>query len=262
MKNCLLSLPQNTSLAEYEVIELVHPKGRRVSFLSRNDEFYELHHFEPKRGASSCFVNYDTETKVESLGMIKVVKYDIIFLLIPVLEKLETKGKVSISDLDIPPSLRQAMMTPAQQIKLENTFEVKKIGTELYLRLDREKLMNSLKDKCDLLLAKIEELKLLDGAGDTRKKSYCAHLIKDCLSKDNAKRLDDVLGINQEEQKENQPPTKKLKVGGDPKEDYFVSEDAAKPKAEIKLTKSQKDLAKAAKGTKSISSFFTKKAKK
>ena len=52
----------------------------------------------------------------------------------------------------------------------------------------------------------------LYGYLDTRKKSYCAHLIKDCLSKDNAKRLDDVLGINQEEQKENQPPTKKLKV--------------------------------------------------
>jgi len=31
------------------------------------------------------------------------------------------------------------------------------------------------------------------------------------------------------------------------------------PKAEVKLSKSQKDLAKAAKGTKSISSFFTPK---
>ena len=54
----------------------------------------------------------------------------------------------------------------------------------------------------------------------------------------------------------------KIKVAGDPSEDYSVENGAAAPKAEVKMTKAQRDLKNAAKGTKSIASFFSPKPKK
>jgi len=262
MMNFLISLPDNTSLSDFKVVEVEHPKGKSVTFLTRENELFELHHFESKRGAYSCFVKEENETTVHSLAVLKAVKYDIIFLLIPILEKLETKGKVSIADLEMPENLRSVAMSKHNQEKMEKVFETKKLEDDLYIQLKRDKLMEYLKTKCDLLITQIESSKILDGSGPQRIKSYAAHLIKDCLSKDNAKFLDEALGIQKDELKENQPPAKKSKsAGGEPTEDYSKGEDASKPKAEIKLSKSQKDLAKAAKGTKSISSFFTPKKK-
>ena len=66
MKNFLLSLPVGSSVSDYSAVELSHPKGRKVSFLSKGDEFFELHHFEPKRGAASCFVEEDGNTTSKS----------------------------------------------------------------------------------------------------------------------------------------------------------------------------------------------------
>ena len=42
--------------------------------------------------------------------MVKAVKYDLIFLLVPVLEALESKGKISLDDLEIPQKLRQCAL--------------------------------------------------------------------------------------------------------------------------------------------------------
>ena len=49
-------------------------------------------------------------------------------------------------------------------------------------------------------------------------------------------------------------------MGGEPAEDYSTGASSVALVAEVKLSKAQKDLKKAAKGTKSIASFF--KAKK
>ena len=59
MKKFLISLPENTIFEEYEAIELTHPKGKTVTFLHRNGEFFELHHFEHRSGAHSCFTECD-----------------------------------------------------------------------------------------------------------------------------------------------------------------------------------------------------------
>jgi len=263
MKNFILSLPCGTTVSDFETIQVKHPKGREVTCFVKDHEIFELLHFEFKRGAASCFVTVDSESKVESLGMVKAVKYDLIFLLVPVLEALESKGKISLDDLEIPQKLRQCALNSKNEDKLCRVFDTKKRDDILYLRYDRNKFMEYLKSKCDELVLKVKDLKLLDGSGDDRIKSYAAHLIKDCLSKDNTKYLDEILGLRQDEQKENQPPAKKAKFDKNetPSEDYSNGDYDSKPKEEIKLTKAQKDLKKAAKGSKSIASFFTPKKK-
>ena len=119
--------------------------------------------------------------------MVKAVKYDLIFLLVPVLEALESKGKISLDDLEIPQKLRQCalklvlimicqinlakpqefnfLFSSKNEEKLCLVFDTKKRDDVLYLRYDRNKFMEYLKAKCDQLVLKVKDLKLLDGSG-------------------------------------------------------------------------------------------------
>jgi len=159
-------------------------------------------------------------------------------------------------------TLRTIATSEKHEKRLEEVFETKKLDDKLYIKFNRSKFMDYLKAKCEVLTEKVRVSNILEGSGPDRLKRYSAHIIKDCLSKENAKLLDEVLGLQTD--KENEPPAKKAKKEGvaeEPSEDYSKGEMATKVKAEVKMSKSQKDLAKAAKGTKSISSFFTPKKK-
>ena len=111
--------------------------------------------------------------------------------------------------------------------RLEEVFETKKLDDTLYIKFNRSKFMEYLKAKCEVLIEKVKVSNMLEGSGRKyfiiyafyvklwfcvadRLKRYAAHIIKDCLSKENAKLLDEALGLQAD--KENEPPAKKAKV--------------------------------------------------
>ena len=49
--------------------------------------------------------------------MVKAVKYDLVFLLVPVLEALESKGKICFNDLEMPEKLRQCALKSVNGIE-------------------------------------------------------------------------------------------------------------------------------------------------
>ena len=63
MKNFILSLPCGSNVADFETMQVKHPKGREVTCFVRGHDLFELQHFEFKRGAASCFVTVDGVSK-------------------------------------------------------------------------------------------------------------------------------------------------------------------------------------------------------
>ena len=121
--------------------------------------------------------------------MVKAVKYDLVFLLVPVLEALESKGKICFNDLEMPEKLRQcalkwvngiervalilhskmcfckSILSSKNEERLCRVFDTKKLNDVLYLKYDRNKFLEYLKEKCEELVKKVKELRLLDSSG-------------------------------------------------------------------------------------------------
>lgn len=269
MSKLLFALPKNDSgLDGYKTHTLTHPKGKPYTFLERDNKIYEINHLKEKYHSS--FITSGAKTTISNPELVSVTQYDVMFLLVPFLETNSDKGKVALADLEMPAVLLNIInsMDKTEKKKyLEKFCDVTERGDEYYVRFNREMFHETLKKRHEKVLDAMSKHSLRSDHTEGAKNHYAATIIGDCLSNQNAKEFYKMLGLEDESELDSQPPTKKKKnndstaEGTDPSEDYSGKENTIKAIVSPKMTKKEKDLKAASKGTKSISSFFKPKAK-
>jgi len=269
MSKLLFALPNNGSgLDEYKTHTLAHPKGKPYTFLERDNKIFEINHLKEKYHSS--FITSGEKTTISNPELVSVTQYDVMFLLVPFLETHSEKGKVSLTDLEMPTVLLNIInsMDKTEKKKyLEKFCDVAERGDEFYLKFNRDTFYQTLKKRHEKVLDAMTKHSLRSEHAEGAKNHYAATIIGDCLSNQNAKEFYKMLGLEDESEVDSQPPTKKKKNNDasaestDPTEDYSGKENTIKAIVSPKMTKKEKDLKAASKGTKSISSFFKPKAK-
>lgn len=263
MPKLLLSLPEGIcKLDEFEHCELIHPKGKKCSFFARQNKLYEINHFHQKY--HSAFVTIHDQTKVESPSLLKVTRFDVLFLFIPILETTIEKGKISLADLDLPTPLRSIMNSWKEpKIFFEKFCDATENGGELYIKINHEKLIDELEKRHKKVLEVIEKNKYLSDKGKDAKEYHAALIFYDYLSKSNGIKFCKRVGIDIE-QAAPPPPKKKKDNSGKavvPTDDYSIGKENIGIKSSKNLTTKEKQLKAASKGTKNIMAFFTPKKK-
>jgi len=268
MSKLLFALPLNDEFDGYKAHTLTHPKGKPYTFLEKDNSIFELNHLKEKYHSS--FITNGQKTSISNPEMISVTKYDIMFLLVPFLEASSDKGKVSLGDLEMPPVLLKSINSMDKEDRksyFDQFCDVAERGGEFYLKFNRELFFQTLKKRHGKVLEVMKKHELQSNKTDDSKNHYAAHIIGDCLSNQNAKAFYKEIGLEDESEIDSAPPMKKKKNNDassestDPTEDYSGKENTIKAIVSPKMSKKEKDLKVAAKGTKSIASFFKPKAK-
>lgn len=156
MAQLLISLPPGTKFDEFEAFQMTHPKGQEVTFLKRQNRLYELNHRKVEtnmcfvtsktttskfRAKSSPFLNFCTS--VEQPEIIQATPFDVMFLLIPELVKLQEKGKVSLGDLELNKNLR-SIVDALKIDDVDKYCETSELNSQIYVKLSTEKLYEEL----------------------------------------------------------------------------------------------------------------------
>jgi len=269
MSKLLFALPNDgSSFDGYKVHTLTHPKGKPYTFLERDNKIFELNYLKEKYHSS--FITCGDKTTISNPELVSVTQYDVMFLLVPFLEDNSDKGKISLADLEMPPVLLSTInsMNKTERKKYLDQFcDVAERGDEFYLKFNRDLFYQTLKKRHEKVLTAMEKHNLRSEHAEGARNHYAATIIGDCLSNQNAKAFYKELGLEDESELDSQPPTKKKKNNDasaestDPTEDYSGKENTIKAIVSPKLSKKEKDLKAASKGTKSIASFFKPKAK-
>jgi len=268
MSKLLVALPDDSGLDGYTTHTLTHPKGKPYTFLEKENQIFEINHLNEKYHSS--LVTNGQKTTISNPEFVSVTRYDVMFLLVPFLEANSDKGKVALDDLEMPPVLLNTinkMDKADRKTYLEQFCDVTERGSNFYLKLNYEVFFQTLKLRHEKVLVAMQKHSLRSEHADGAKNHYAATIIGDCLSNQNAKEFYKVLGLEDESELDSQPPVKKKKNNDasaestDPTDDYSGKENTIKAIVSPKMTKKEKDLKAASKGTKSIASFFKPKAK-
>jgi len=260
MSQLLISLPPDTQFDQFTPLQLKHPKGQTVTFLAREDKLYELNH--RKVETNMCFSTMNDKTTIQQPALIQATEFDIMYLLIPLLEESKEKGKITIENLEIKSTKLRSI---AERAKFEAFCETSELEGTLYVKLSEEKLNEELDRRHKALLEIMDKNEIMSDYSNETKTYHAAKAICDCLSKTREMSLLKHLKLDEHIVDDAPPPVKKSKKSdgtSEPTEDYSGKENIAivKP-VDSKKAAHQKKMKSAAKGTKGIMSFFTPKKK-
>ncbi|XP_022107024.1 ribonuclease H2 subunit B-like [Acanthaster planci] len=283
----------NSEEQDVAFVKLKHPKTDKAAmflFSSDDSTVHELQSFKEKH--RSWFIN-DTVQEDGSLMMATVI--DPLFLILPYLEKADSRGKYMtldqiLDDVDYPQCHRLVRCSGVSDLHCISS--VRGASDVQAYRFDRDKTLDWLKAKTERLAGKLEEkeVHVTSGAhaatfvrsskGNNATKEdylrYAASMISDYVTSDLSKQLFGHLGIKEVTDKKtaepdtpsSEPPAKKARLStanGEPEEDYsknFNGNATTSEKSKPKLTAAQKALSKVDKsGMRDIASFFGKPKK-
>ncbi|XP_055639065.1 ribonuclease H2 subunit B [Toxorhynchites rutilus septentrionalis] len=256
-----------------QIITLRNPAtGKPTKYLTRNDgnDLYELNQFSETN--RSWFIN---ET-VCSNGRIYIpTRIDPLFLIIPYIERNCTSKAVPLDQVlvdDEFPHTEKLVDTISNGTQLSLIAEEKKAGSIKAYKYSESKTLDFLKRKClrlELALGKecqfarshnfIKEEKENEKNGEML--HYAHGVISDYLSLELSKKLGTALGLPEEKSNNKRKSTAEIEVNQIKKikkEEVHETTPIKKVTSEKKVSAKSKALAKAANGTKSISSFFKK----
>ncbi|KAK3095760.1 hypothetical protein FSP39_018686 [Pinctada imbricata] len=260
--------------------KLRHPKSDQSAmflFTHGNREVYEVTSF--KEDCRSWFID---NTVQQDGAILMTLPVDPLFLVLPYLQSVEQTGKYMtldqiVCDEDYPECNR--LTSTKGMSELHNIADVKGSDDLEAFRYNEEKTLTWLQCKTEKLADALSDREFcVSGAQSSsyvRSKRamtstrddyvrYAYGMVSDYLPVDLAGKLREHMKMPVvAEKKENEPPTKKAKVGDiTPTEDYSQSGANDKSEKVAKLTASQKKLSKVDKtGMKSLASFFSPKAK-
>lgn len=271
----VLQDPPKSESAEEElhIATLRNPAtGKSCKYLLRNEdqELYELCCFsEPNR---SWFIN---DTVCSNGKIFLPTRVDPLFLVIPYLEKNCTGKAVPLDQILVDeefPHTAKLVKVFSSGVQLSLIAEEKKAGDIRAYKFNEEKVLDWLKRKCIRLekavgverksarsLNFVKEEKENEGSQKGEMMHYAHGIISDYLSLELSKKLATVIGLPEEKVVNKRKSTVELEVNQIKKIKKEESYETTPIKsAEKKVSARSKALAKAATGTKSISSFFKK----
>ena len=192
---------------------------------------------------------------------------DILFIILPLLEKSQRRGFVPLSDLfddaNAGPQLR-LLLEPSKD-HLGAVCDVKEAGDESYYRLNDDRVVAWIMIKIRVAEEALDEGGVLGGLDDKGRQAYCLGFLGDYIGEKWTKLVASRLQVDLDTNvgAERPPPSAaELDPEADLKKQRTVEAPKADPKAAAKKKAEETKAAKAAKaavGTQSIKSFFAKK---
>lgn len=199
---------------------------------------------------------------------------DILLVVLPFLERLQGRGFVSLADVFDDSNLSSGTMSGPQlgllcelsKSHLPSICDVKESSGDSYFRLNDDRVIAWLEIKLKVTEEALEEGGVLGGLDDHGRKAYCLGFLGDYLDDKWITRVSERLKINQSDLSNvgvtRPPPPSSTDVVDDVGKKPKVDVPKVDPKAAAKKKQEENKAAKAAeaaKGTKSITSFFGKK---
>lgn len=268
----LKDLAESESDDQLQIITLRNPAtGKPTKYLIRNDDqdLYELNCF--SEANRSWFIN---ETVCSNGKVFLPTKLDPLFLAIPYLEKNCTGKAVPLDHVlldDEFPHTSRLVKACSKSGQLALIADEKRAGDIQAYKYNEEKLMDWLRRKCVRLEQALgkerkfsrshnfvkEEKENEREAGEMLQ--YAHGIVSDYLSLEHSKKLSVAVGIPEEKVPNKRKSTAELVVSQIKKiKKEEIHETTPIKPVEKKVSAKTKALAKAASGTKSISSFFKK----
>jgi len=262
MAQLLIALPDGTAFDQFTPLQLTHPKGSKCTFLLRESRLYELNHH--LASTNMCFATSGARTTIKTPEVLQLSEFDVMFIVLPALEASKERGKVNLDDLDLESAKRLKPLLA--RVKWDAFCETSTVDETLYVRLDEAKLNVELERRHKRLLQAIEKNGIMSEQSQETQTYHAAKAICDCLMKKHEISFLAHLKLDDRQVDDVPPPAKKAKqsngTAAEPLEDYSGKENVAigKP-VDAKKEAHQKKMKSAAKGTKSLMSFFTPKKK-
>ena len=163
---------------------------------------------------------------VEQPEIIQATPFDVMFLLLPELIKVQEKGKIGLGDLELNKNLR-SIVDALKSDDVDKFCETSELNSQVYVKLSTEKLHEELTKRHARLLETMEKESIMQdySAGkesfkgeisftvfsDT-KKYHAAKAICDCLNKKCETEFIKHLGLADMITEDAPPPPKKSKV--------------------------------------------------